>query len=53
MNKLLTESSQNFEKNKQDYIESIKREINPELLCQICYENRVDTVLTPADTLGV
>lgn len=47
MNKLLTESSQSFEQNKQNYIESIKREINPELLCQICYENRVDTVLIP------
>ena len=47
MNKLLTESSNSFEQNKQNYIESIKREINPELLCQICYENRVDTFLTP------
>lgn len=32
---------------KQDYISNLKKDINPELQCQICFENRLDIVLNP------
>ena len=41
------EEEQQIESTKLQLIDSIKREINPDLLCQICYENRVNIVITP------
>ena len=32
---------------KQKYIENLKKDVNPDLQCQICYENRLDIVLNP------
>ena len=32
---------------KHKYIDHLKKDVNPELQCQICYENRLDIVLNP------
>jgi hypothetical protein len=47
LKKMKGETTQNIENSKRELINSIKKEINPDLLCSICFENRVDTVLTP------
>ena len=36
-----------MEQERTNYIEKIKREINPDFLCNICFDNRVDLVLVP------
>lgn len=33
--------------NESNYINNIKKQINPDLLCNICYENRMNLVLNP------
>ena len=45
--KMMTEKTSSIENEKKLMIENIKREINPDLLCQICFERRVDIVWTP------
>lgn len=45
--KMIDDNISNFENSKKDYIEKLKREINPDLLCSICFERRIDLVLTP------
>ena len=47
LKKMKGDVTQNIENSKRELIESIKKEINPDLLCSICFEKRVDTVLTP------
>tara|TARA_S200000501_G_C20811270_1_gene738492 strand:- start:449 stop:883 length:435 start_codon:yes stop_codon:yes gene_type:complete len=47
LKKMKGDASNNIENSKRELIESIKKEINPDLLCSICFERRVDTVLTP------
>ena len=47
LKKLEGDTSKNIEETKRELIQSIKRDINPEILCSICFEKRVDTVLTP------
>ena len=47
LKKLEGDTSKNIENTKRELVQSIKRDINPELLCSICFEKRVDTVLTP------
>ncbi len=47
LRKIKDENTSNIENSKRELIDSIKREINPDLLCSICFEKRVDTVLTP------
>ncbi len=36
-----------LENEREQYLEKLKKDINPELQCQICYENRLDIVLNP------
>lgn len=36
-----------LKENESNYISNIKKEINPDLLCNICYENRMNLVLNP------
>jgi hypothetical protein len=36
-----------LKQNESDYISNIKKQINPDLLCNICYENRINLVLNP------
>jgi len=45
--KMMNEKTMHLENSKQEMIASLKREINPDLLCQICFEKRVNIVLTP------
>lgn len=47
LKKLERDTSKNIEETKGELIQSIKRDINPDLLCPICFEKRVDIVLTP------
>ena len=42
-----SETCNNIENTKKELIDSVKREINPDILCSICFDNRVDIVLTP------
>ena len=38
----------NYLKNvKNEYVSKLEKDINPELQCQICFENRLDIVLNP------
>ena len=32
---------------RETYIEKIRREVNPDLLCSICFERRINTILIP------
>ncbi len=32
---------------KSEYLKELEKNVNPELLCQICYENRINLVLLP------
>jgi hypothetical protein len=36
-----------LESTKVEYLKNLEKDINPELQCQICYENRLDIVLNP------
>jgi hypothetical protein len=36
-----------LENTKKQYLEKLEKDVNPELQCQICYENRLDIVLNP------
>ena len=36
-----------LENEREQYLEKLKKDTNPELQCQICYENRLDIVLNP------
>lgn len=45
--KMMTDKMNNIEQSKREMINNLKREVNPDLLCQICFERRVDIVLTP------
>ena len=47
LKKLTSETCNNIENTKRELIDSVKREINPDILCSICFDNRVDIVLTP------
>ena len=47
LKKLEGDTTKNIEDTKRELIQSIKCDINPDLLCSICFEKRVDTVLTP------
>ena len=47
LKKIQSENINNIEKSKKELIESIKREVNPDLLCSICFDKRVDVVVTP------
>ena len=45
--KIAAEKTNNIENSKQEMIANLKKEINPDLLCSICFENRINLVLTP------
>lgn len=45
--KMIDDNISNFENSKKNYAEKLRREINPDLLCSICFERRIDLVLTP------
>jgi len=45
--KMMTGKTEQLENSKREMITSLKREINPDLLCPICFERRVNLVLTP------
>ena len=45
--KMIDDNINNFEISKRDYITKLKKDINPDLLCPICFDNRLDTILTP------
>jgi hypothetical protein len=45
--KMMSEKTNDIENSKKEMIDMLKREINPDLLCQICFERRVNLVLTP------
>lgn len=47
IDKMITDKNQMLETTKRNYIESLNRNINPDLLCQICFENRINLILTP------
>lgn len=36
-----------LENTKTQYLKKLEKDVNPELQCQICYENRLDIVLNP------
>jgi hypothetical protein len=36
-----------LENAKKQYLDKLEKDVNPELQCQICYENRLDIVLNP------
>ena len=44
---MISEKNKVLESTKKDFIENLNRNINPNLLCQICFENRINLVLTP------
>ena len=45
--KMASEKTNNIENSKKEMIANLKKEINPDLLCSICFENRINLVLTP------
>ena len=45
--KMKEEEIGNIENTKRELIHTLKKEINPEILCSICFENIVNIVLTP------
>ena len=45
--KMVSDKTIDIENSKKEMINNLKRKINPDLLCSICYENRIDLVLTP------
>lgn len=47
LRKMIEDKESILVKEKQQLVNSIKQDINPDILCQICFENRVNTVLTP------
>ena len=47
MKKMLSDNENNLENSRKEFVEQIKREINPDLLCQICFDNRINVILTP------
>jgi hypothetical protein len=47
LRKMIEDQGSILENEKQQLIKSIKQDINPDILCQICFENRVNLVLTP------
>ena len=47
LRKMIEDQGSILENEKQQLIKSIKHDINPDLLCPICFENRVNLVVTP------
>jgi hypothetical protein len=47
MKKMLSDNENNLEKSRKQFVEQIKREVNPDLLCQICFDSRINVILTP------
>jgi len=47
IDKIISEKNEMLETTKKNYIESLNKNINPDLLCQICFENRINLILTP------
>tara|TARA_B110001469_G_C9635607_1_gene318668 strand:+ start:73 stop:507 length:435 start_codon:yes stop_codon:yes gene_type:complete len=47
MKKMLSDNENNLENSRKEFVEQIKREVNPDLLCQICFDNRINVILTP------
>ena len=47
INKMVKDKVNSLDNRRKEYIEKIKKEINPDLLCQICFSNRIDIILTP------
>lgn len=47
LRKMIEDQGSILENEKQQLIKSIKHDINPDLLCPICFENRVNLVITP------
>lgn len=45
--KMVSDKTNDIENSKQEMIANLKKEINPDLLCSICFENRINLVLTP------
>ena len=47
MKKMLSDNESNLENSRKEFVEQIKREVNPDLLCQICFDSRINIILTP------
>ena len=47
MKKMLSDNENNLENSRKQLLEQIKREVNPDLLCQICFDSRINVILTP------
>jgi|TARA_B110000285_G_C14751404_1_gene435353 hypothetical protein len=47
MKKMLSDNENNLENSRKQFVEQIKREVNPDLLCQICFDSRINVIITP------
>lgn len=45
--KLLEDKQNSLENSRKELIYKIKKEVNPDLLCSICFDNRINIILTP------
>ena len=47
LDKMISEKHSMLESTKREFIDNLNRNVNPELLCQICFDNRINLILTP------
>ena len=47
IDKMISEKKEMLETTKQLFIENLNRNVNPDLLCGICFERRINLILTP------